>query len=137
MSPSVEIKLIYDTHFVITEFQENTNGHASYYATLDDSEVNFNFGVAPNVSMSIADHRYESPAEAKYSLVLEKMKLSDSQEFDCKKNSDPSLRHLIQKCIGSVALRKLTVAEKRQIQEFKNNQEGELIFRFQKDIRDV
>ena len=128
----MDIKLIFDNNFVITEHQKDTNGQVFYYAANPkiDSIVDFGFGAyaGKNYSMTIEDARYESIDEANYSFVLEKVKVSDPLKFDCKKNAHPSLAPLITRCFGPVLLRKLTKNEKKQIEEFKKDQEGNCLF---------
>lgn len=123
MSPTTEVKIIYDNTTVITEQADGT--YLNYYNRIYDSAVEVYFGFGFNIT--IEDLRFETVKEAGYRFVAEKLSLpSNSEEFDCIEESDPSLRSLIVNCRGTVRVRELTDDEQMQIKEFKNNREGNL-----------
>lgn len=124
---SIDIKLIYDGQFIISEQADDDYLIYSNHGTDSSVLIDFDNGH----KLIIRDRGFNAVKAAQYSFVAEKL-ASGSLENDCLQNSDASLRSVILYCSGYVRVRKLTWAEMMQIKEFKNNREGKLNFDFMK-----
>lgn len=121
-------KILFDSdgnHFISGGF-DSRNIRFSY-----NQFNNLVFQMQSNNSRGIPEFMVIKEAELKKRSVAQLAIVSYSayenytpENVSCAQNTDPNLRHLIDECYAKVLVRELTLDERKQIEEYKAQQQG-------------
>lgn len=120
-------KILLDGDFVLTESYDARDLQYEYEGNLFIVQMKSNDSKGTREFMHL---KKEHLKENSFAIETFEEASEEPNQYWCLQKSSEKLRSLIDKCYAKIVLRELTDEERKQIQEFKDKQEGKKRFSF-------